>query len=914
MAMSSGDEYSASDTDSEPQMCHYRPSNSENSLLGMFARQRELAAAQSGVRGAKRLSLFHGNDGALILPEKTVRTRGWTPGSKLVAGPASGLVRCRVLLKKEQFDKEWWSAHVEQVALAKKMCEAHEANIRRHGCRPAEYVSHRQEGRLSRRRQANIDHKARVDALRIAADKVQVEFEETFSWEERKLIVAQAYFNERLALAEETGVISCSWGHAIHLAARAGGVAYSTAEDYIRDHINNGGWFSPSLWGTNRKTPSMVGDIDTKRWARQWVIDCMGHRTGVKNKYAKDFNEALHHKLGLEWDPLHPVICEAAARTLLKSTGAVFTETRQGYTHCDNHGADHVVNSQRPAFLDLYKQLYLRGPNFLQVGTEIVDKDIVIGTSATWELNHHLLDHESCKGPRGIHMGGAVNPANAATLLPFCKGIDFPGRIWHISCHDECCVHALKGERGCWLIPGVDMGDIPPKSDGEYEHLAENDVEMQGGTLSLTLQPGQISREDMRKYIAAKRARQVDYPVPHYSSVRMHAGAGAEGSWFGDDAKDHFELIIDIFDLVFNMPWVQDPTKATVGDLLAVTKQQREAFKHGLAVQGDRSQGHLKMSKDCINANKIKKRPGGGQPHFRHTFVPLPQRHPDLPQFTHWSQCRHALCTPGCEECQAAVTEHGDRPDFMSIGRKGSDRVLLELGYDVAHLKVKEQAALLKTLPGWELSSRKSQVQELFEERGHFFLIGAACHAELAHKEHGWARLKREVKPYVDGKLTTLRALIAAAIGKIGMRERILDAARCRRVMMAYLICAAKGETATADRLQLWERAHKKHRDLHLGELASLQQQAGLTVAEVDARMAAKIKTTQDMKDKLTPMIAKFKKQLMWTKRSAYNKRPGSDPVKKKFDAKARVKKWQARVAAGDVHRDRGRVRARRKI
>ena len=150
------------------------------------------------------------------------------------------------------------------------------------------------------------------------------------------------------------------------------------------------------------------------------------------------------------------------------------------------------------------------------------------------------------------------------------------------------------------------------------------------------------------------------------------------------------------------------------------------------------------------------------------------------------------------------------------------DRVLLELGYDVAHLKVKEQAALLKTLPGWELSSRKSQVQEQFEERGHFFLIGAACHAELAHKEHGWARLKREVKPYVDGKLITLHALIAAAIGKIGMRERILDAARCRRVMMAYLICAAKGETATADRLQLWERAHKKHRDLHLGELATV--------------------------------------------------------------------------------------------
>ena len=68
------------------------------------------------------------------------------------------------------------------------------------------------------------------------------------------------------------------------------------------------------------------------------------------------------------------------------------------------------------------------------------------------------------------------------------------------------------------------------------------------------------------------------------------------------------------------------------------------------------------------------------------------------------------------------------------------------------------------------------------------------------------------------------------------------------------------------------------------------------------------------MKDKLAAMMAKFKKQLMWTKRSTYDKRPGIDPVKKKFNAKARVEKWQARVVAGDVHRDRGRVRARRKI
>ena len=133
--------------------------------------------------------------------------------------------------------------------------------------------------------------------------------------------------------------------------------------------------------------------------------------------------------------------------------------------------------------------------------------------------------------------------------------------------------------------------------------------------------------------------------------------------------------------------------------------------------------------------------------------------------------------------------------------------------------------------------------------------------------------------------------------------------------MVAYLLLAARGETATADKLQLWEKQHKKHRDVHLGELAALFIEVGLSVAEVDARMAAKMKTTDEMKKKLAPKQAAFKKKIASKKRSFYNKRPGVDPAKKKFDAKARVKKWQARVAAGDIHKDRGRlVQANRKF
>ena len=71
-------------------------------------------------------------------------------------------------------------------------------------------------------------------------------------------------------------------------------------------------------------------------------------------------------------------------------------------------------------------------------------------------------------------------------------------------CHDEACVHTLKGEGWCWLIPGVDMGDIPPKSDGKFKHLAELDAEHEGGCISLDSTVGQISRSELHEYIKDK--------------------------------------------------------------------------------------------------------------------------------------------------------------------------------------------------------------------------------------------------------------------------------------------------------------------------------------------------------------------------------------------------------------------------
>ena len=62
-----------------------------------------------------------------------------------------------------------------------------------------------------------------------------------------------------------------------------------------------------------------------KRWARAWIIDNGGHRTGKKNMVTAEFNKAIHEHLGFDWDPLNKTICDAAARACMKrdEVGAV---------------------------------------------------------------------------------------------------------------------------------------------------------------------------------------------------------------------------------------------------------------------------------------------------------------------------------------------------------------------------------------------------------------------------------------------------------------------------------------------------------------------------------------------------------------------------------------------------------------
>ena len=82
----------------------------------------------------------------------------------------------------------------------------------------------------------------------------------------------------------------------------------------------------------------------------------------------------------------------------------------------------------------------------------------------------------------------------------------------------------------------------------------------------------------------------------------------------------------------------------------------------------------------------------------------------------------------------------------------------------------------------------------------------------------------------MDGKLSTLRELIADALQKNTQRERLLDNARCRRVIAAYRAPAERGEQSASGKLDLWEREHSKHRDVHIAGLAALQAESQIAV------------------------------------------------------------------------------------
>jgi hypothetical protein len=93
-------------------------------------------------------------------------------------------------------------------------------------------------------------------------------FADEFVWADRKVIGVRTYFAVLKA--------GMPMMQAYSIAGFASDSDERSVRTWVADWENNKGWFSPSVWGTNTKTPSLMVDVEHKLWARQWVVANMG--------------------------------------------------------------------------------------------------------------------------------------------------------------------------------------------------------------------------------------------------------------------------------------------------------------------------------------------------------------------------------------------------------------------------------------------------------------------------------------------------------------------------------------------------------------------------------------------------------------------------------------------------------------
>ena len=156
----------------------------------------------------------------------------------------------RIKLKRSQLEPDWWQSHLDKRArvgfatLAGSVADVAEPELPQAGDAVGDAVEDIEdvwEGREEHEsyipapdkfsRDAHMQ--ARMEALEKQALLVQAEFEKSLSRDELKLIAAQAYYSEMVAVLNDCGALHGSVAPAILIAARAACVAPATARNWI---------------------------------------------------------------------------------------------------------------------------------------------------------------------------------------------------------------------------------------------------------------------------------------------------------------------------------------------------------------------------------------------------------------------------------------------------------------------------------------------------------------------------------------------------------------------------------------------------------------------------------------------------------------------------------------------------------
>ena len=187
------------------------------------------------------------------------------------------------------------------------------------------------------------------------------------------------------------------------------------------------------------------------------------------------------------------------------------------------------------------------------------------------------------------------------------------------------------------------------------------------------------------------------------------------------------------------------------------------------------------------------------------------------------------------------MAEHGDIFDLQVEGWKGLEWLAKERGVtNAASLKLPQLIDIVAAFP--DFANEVSAVEKALRDRGHYSIIGAECHSELAFIEHNWAELKIHLRDKVDGNDATLlkqmRLAVVAPVNRFTRVEQNRKNARhCRDGTHAYRVLRGREGTNSVPPSML-AAAMKERKKQHRVPRAALV--AGL-------RAAADLPITQDM-------------------------------------------------------------------
>ena len=688
--------------------------------------------------------------------------------------------------------------------------------------------------RYGKRAEARLEAQRQVAALE---HDMSNELFLEFSWRQRRAIAVSTYSQARAASLSKTD--------ALKTAALASRASWQSVHGWVSEWRKGDGVLAGGNWGKNCKIPHYFQDAEVKLKAAKWwrshqpkqgkffslftvVTACF---TGDKNPRLADFVAFLVGTERNGWVGILTSLLPDAKNTVSVESGRRFTislgfeyqELRKGSF---NHKHEDPSNQQDRVhrFLPEYDAIWKAGPSQVLVDGQLVDGDIVA------DVAHRVCRYQVTGGDgktRIVDFGGVVPETGTAKLS---------------ASHDECCFKAGEVEKAGWKEKGKQS--CVDKTDGPSLHVAGFSCEFGNGCICTCPDlpaPYPISIFKLREWDEAftvwKNDPTCEKPeLPITADVWMYpgksptvawylllclvagSGKGKHGWWKAEDVWAQARLACEIFQAVFGN-----------------AKTSRFKF----CPTYDWSQNHAAKAPDAHDAEAMNVSSGGQQPHQRHTFIPeifYPDGRP---------VARKIMCTPACHICKAAYDKvASETPElvknFQSIGQKGLTIVNTERGIFRHGMK---QEAQVKALSACSDFSAKKQherafIYELYGKLGYFALFGVKYHAELAHIERKWMYLKRFIRPYLDGKLTTLDKLLRKHWPQYTVHDTRKSGRHCRTTMQAY---RALGDSASLDTLREEEQKQKSHRCEVNSETGKLMERANMAMTDAMRKQAANL-------------------------------------------------------------------------